>query len=431
VRVVYLQPAERLGGAERQAVLSIKHLPAFGIEVIPVVGPGEPILRALRSAGVTDYFYCPEFPPGFEGPATPLQRFQRRAHHVTAHFLLRDRILEIARQHGAELIYASRPYGWVVGGSVAMHLGVPSVWRAGSRTTTRNQRAWLRIGNFRYKPAALVANCQAVADSIHPLLSCPSYQVPNGVDLERFDPATTLPRYRTMLGLGEAPVLGVVARPAPEKGFDALCAALPQLLQRVPSMRLLVAGDYPWRSQYESAIGRVMNGASRFVGHTDDIESFYRSCDVICLASRELSVEGSSNAVLEAMAMQRAVVATRVGGITEALTDGAEGFLAPPDDPSALAAHLGTLLSSPELRQRMGMAGRATIEARYSARAAVGRLADVLLEVGAKFSAPGTQDHPGPRAPRRPRAPLGSGRTAKEAAEDRARARTPGARHIS
>lgn len=382
MRIVYVQPAERLGGAERQGVLAMRLLPRFGVDVIPIVGPGEAVRTALTRSGV-GHVFCPEFPTGFEEPAPYSERMARHARTVMSHYVLRDRIANVARERGADMIFASRPFGWVVGGAAAKLAGLPSVWRAGSRTTSRQQRAWLRLGNRMLKPVALVSNCRAVADSIHPLLACDSYLVPNGVDLERFDPDATQPSYRQLIESGAGPVLGVVARPAAEKGFDTLVRAMELLVRRCPATRLLIAGDYPGRERYEVELMRVTHGATRFVGHIEAVENFYRSCDVICLASRERSVEGLSNAVLEAMAMERPVVATTVGGIAEAVTHGCEGMLVPPDDPEALADAVARLFESPELRARMGEAGRATVRAKFSAHVVVHQLADLLQEIKA------------------------------------------------
>lgn len=380
MRIVYVQPAERLGGAERQGIVAMRLLPLFGIDVVPVVGPGDAVRRALVQSGI-GHVFCPEFPGEFEEPAPYPERVARHARHMLSHYLLRDRIANIALERGADLVFASRPFGWVAGGAGARMARVPCVWRAGSRTTTRQQRAWLRLGSSLYKPVALVSNCRAVADSIHPLVSCPSYLVPNGVELDRFDPDAATPRFRDALGLGTDPVLGIVARPAREKGFDTLVTALEKLSKRVPELRVLVAGEYPGRGYYEDVFARVTHGRTRFVGHVDDVESFYCSCDVVCLASLERSVEGLSNAVLEAMAMERPVVATLVGGVTEAVTHGQEGWLVPPEDPAAIVERVVSLLQSPELRARMGAAGRSKVKAKFSAHVVVAHLAQLLREI--------------------------------------------------
>ena len=381
MRVVYVQPAEHFGGAERQAVLAMKLLPEFGVEVIPVLGPGDQIQQALQRAGVHDYIFSPEFPAGFEGPAPFPDRVQRVAKFVRSYQHLREQIARIAEQHDADLIFASRPFGWTVGGAAAGRVNRPVVWRAGGRTTTAHQRMWIRIANTLYRPTALVSNCQAVADSIHPLLSCESFLVPNGVDTDRFDPRRVIPWRRTEYGIRNDPVVGVVARPAPEKGFDALLLTMRKLVSRVPGVQLLIAGDYPWRDHYEREFQRTMHGCVRFLGHTEEVERFYAICDVVCLPSRQRSNEGSSNAILEAMAMQRAVVATDVGGVRDLITHGVHGFLASPDDPEGMAHYLEVVLGSASLRLRMGSAGRSTVTERHSARRAAQDLAEVLRSV--------------------------------------------------
>jgi glycosyltransferase involved in cell wall biosynthesis len=377
MRIVYLQQAESLGGAERQALVALKLLPQFGVEVLPIVGPGKLLCRALDEAGI-EYVYSPDLPNGFEGPASPLQRARKVLGYVSSYFKVRDLISGHARAFGADLIYASRPYGWVVGGGAGRVAGIPVVWRTGSRTTSAHQRMWLRIGNARYRPVALIGNCQAVLDSMSPCITCEAHLVPNGVELSRFDPRRAVPSFRDLPGVGDAPVVGMVARPSPDKGFDTVLRALPLLLRRVPQAKLLVAGEYPWRAQYEAAFEKAAPGASRFVGHTEEVRDFYASCDVICLASRQTSTEGSPNALLEAMAMKRPVVATRVAGVGEAVDHGVQGLLVPPGDPDALADSLSTLLESQMLRRRMGEAGRRAIESRFSSRGAISRLVEVL-----------------------------------------------------
>ena len=77
--------------------------------------------------------------------------------------------------------------------------------------------------------------------------------------------------------------------------------------------------------------------------------------------------EGLGTSLLDAMACARPVVATSVGGIPEVVVDGETGFLVPPRDPGALAAAIGRLVSDRGLREKMGAAGRARVEAAFSA----------------------------------------------------------------
>ena len=113
------------------------------------------------------------------------------------------------------------------------------------------------------------------------------------------------------------------------------------------------------------------------------MEEFFASCDAVLLSSRANSIEGLPNAVMEAMAMRRPVVATQVGGLTELVRHGIEGFLVPPDDRSAFAGHLVELLRDAQLRQSMGAAGRARIEDHFS-EAKVMRLLVKVIEDAAR-----------------------------------------------
>ena len=109
------------------------------------------------------------------------------------------------------------------------------------------------------------------------------------------------------------------------------------------------------------------------------------------LTSNAHSIEGSPNALLEAMAMARPVLATRVGGIAEAVTHGAEGFLFRGSDVDGFAGDLIRLLREQTLRARMGAAGRKRILADFHADKVVAHLASVLREVHAGKASAGDE----------------------------------------
>jgi glycosyltransferase involved in cell wall biosynthesis len=91
--------------------------------------------------------------------------------------------------------------------------------------------------------------------------------------------------------------------------------------------------------------------------------------------------EGMSNALLEAMAMTRPLVATAVGGTPEVIADGTSGLLVPADDPTAMAVAIGRLLGDPRLAARLAAAARQTVEEHYGARSMVRRLEAVYAAV--------------------------------------------------
>jgi glycosyltransferase involved in cell wall biosynthesis len=102
---------------------------------------------------------------------------------------------------------------------------------------------------------------------------------------------------------------------------------------------------------------------ARFLGTRSDVPELLALTDVAVLPSLE---EGFPNAILEAMAAAKPVVATQVGGIPEAVVHGETGLLVPPRDPSALAGAIGRLLDDPGLRTAMGLAGKQRIAERFT-----------------------------------------------------------------
>src|SRR6185503_17243927 len=102
--------------------------------------------------------------------------------------------------------------------------------------------------------------------------------------------------------------------------------------------------------------------AVTFLGRRGDVPALLARADLVCHPAR---MEGLPNAVMEAMAAARPLVATSVGGTPELVQDGVHGVLVPPEDPPALADAIVSLLADRERGARMGRAGRERIETRF------------------------------------------------------------------
>lgn len=191
--------------------------------------------------------------------------------------------------------------------------------------------------------------------------------IPNGVDTERFRPATltgAAPSLRARLGLGSAPVIGHVARLAPVKNQPLLVDAFAMVRHRVPAARLVIVGDGSERAAIEAKVAEhALGEAVHLVGEARDIPAILREFDLFALPSK---AEGTSMSVLEAMATGVPVVASAVGGTPDLLDHGQCGVLVPPNDTAALAAAFGDLLETPERRRALARAARARVEERYS-----------------------------------------------------------------
>jgi glycosyltransferase involved in cell wall biosynthesis len=190
--------------------------------------------------------------------------------------------------------------------------------------------------------------------------------VPNAIDLRRFTPGT-ISRTESRLKLAlppDAPVIAGVGRLNPQKNFSLFLDIAAALSPRFPTLRFLLAGEGPEEEMLrEKAAQLGLADRIVFAGYVADTREVYAAADFLLMPSR---FEGLPMTLLEAMAMNLPVVASKLDGIAEVITDGEDGLLAAPADAPAFTERLTRLLESPALASQLGTAARAKIEARFS-----------------------------------------------------------------
>lgn len=173
----------------------------------------------------------------------------------------------------------------------------------------------------------------------------------------------------------ESPVVGNVAALTGHKDHSTLLEAAARVIARVPEVRFLIVGDGELRRSLEGRAKALGLGAHCvFAGFRKDLDVLIPAFTLFCLSSR---MEGLGTSLLDAMAFGRPVVATRAGGIPEAVEDGLTGLLVPARNPLALAEALLRLLSDASQREQMGRAARRRFEERFTAE----RMVDETLAV--------------------------------------------------
>lgn len=195
--------------------------------------------------------------------------------------------------------------------------------------------------------------------------------IPNGVDLSRFVGTDNPAELRRSLGVPEqAPLVGVVSRLHRLKGIEDFLDAAALIVAKHPQAHFLVIGqpspvdnlayleELKARAQ-QLGIGERVN----FTGLRADVPALLAALDVSVMPSLN---EALSNVLLESMAAGAPVVATDVGGTTEALRDGHTGLLIPPSNPTAMAAAIDRLLSDPSLARTFGGRARQAIADKFS-----------------------------------------------------------------
>jgi glycosyltransferase involved in cell wall biosynthesis len=186
----------------------------------------------------------------------------------------------------------------------------------------------------------------------------------NGVAERQPSPVRAAELRRRIRGTAGDVVLGTVGSLTPKKGHVFLLRALVQLLKRGVGCSLAVAGDGPERSSLESIAGHLgVSTRVHFLGEQRNVEDVLAAIDVFVLPSL---VEGMPLALLEAMLAGKPVVATRVGGVPEAVTSDVNGILVEPGSGPALADAIERLARSSSLRDAYGARARETIAGGYT-----------------------------------------------------------------
>jgi glycosyltransferase involved in cell wall biosynthesis len=389
LRVLYIQPSPLFGGAERQLTSISPLLRHYGVDTLPLVGPGHVILDWFSEQGVDGVISSSSFPGEWDklrGPARLTLPFR----YVGAGLHARAEILQLVRQRRIDAIIASLPFAWITGSLAARAAGVPIIWRAGGIGPSPLQKAALSLVAPFIVPDLLLCNARSVLDVFGPLVPAPALVIPNGVDQHVFHPAAgDRARYRPRdaeLVVGSAMRLAPSKRPA---DFVELAA---RLRSAFPKVRFLLAGDGSDRGALESLARRLGADNLRFLGFVSDVRSFYRACDVLVLPS---SSEGSPNFVLESMAMEKPLVLAAIPPLLELVSaENAAWFGL--GDVDQLTRAVARLLSSRSLRDTLGKRARLRASS-YSLSKCAARLADVVREVVASRTAaypPRTADRP-------------------------------------
>jgi len=177
----------------------------------------------------------------------------------------------------------------------------------------------------------------------------------------------------------DSKLLVVVGRFSPEKGVDVFLDAFAELSKEEKNIHAILVGDGQEREKLETqAVALDVNERVHFVGFTKTPGDYVIDADVVVLPSRS---EGIPNAVLEAMALGKPVVATAVGGVPEIIEDGISGLLVPPESPGQLAGAITRLLRDLDLYNRLVINGKKRIQESFSINQRLAKLVTIYQEV--------------------------------------------------
>ena len=349
-RVVHVAGSADWGGGERYLELMARHLDrdAFALEVITPT-PGALCLR-LAALGVPTH-------------VVDLQALVSPRATARLASALRRLAPDLVQSHGARSNFYTRLAAKLAG----VRAVVSTVHNALADYPVSPARLAVYRAMDRFT-LPLTSRVLCVAGALTGDYPGRAVVVRNGIDLDDFDPATAGPAataLRRTLAPNGPPLVGFVGRLTPQKDPLAFVGLIAMLRRARGDVHGVIVGDGPLRAEVERALNaRGLGPSCRMLGARDDVAALLAALDVFVLPSRS---EGLPFALLEAMAMERPVVATAVNGVPEIVEDGVTGLLVERDDGEGLArAVLGTL-SDAERARAMGRAGRRRVQACFSA----------------------------------------------------------------
>lgn len=342
LRVAFIAGSLTQGGAEKQFVYMARALRQRGVDTrVFTLTRGEFYEDALRAEGIE-----PVWVGRLGAPAARLV--------VLGQWFARHRPDIVQSTHFFSNLYAA------ILGRASGALAIGSIRNDAYFDMEANGRwgPWLLKA-----PQMLLANSYAAQRNAQALGLPPdrTHVLSNVIDFVDFDGRQGRgARFRA----SGNPVAIAVCRVVEAKRLDRFVRALARARRDVPALTGIIVGDGPARvSLQELARTLGLDGALTFTGRSDDVPGRLRGADMLVLSSDH---EGFPNVVLEAMAARLPVVATPAGDVPRIVEDERTGYVVPFDDIDAMALRMVRLAASPDLRQRLGDAGRARVEEQYS-----------------------------------------------------------------
>jgi glycosyltransferase involved in cell wall biosynthesis len=364
-RILVLTKTTALGGAERLLMNALPHLDRERFDYrLAAFDDSGPLARAWREAGLP----VARMPAGYGSLPRALIALRRTL-----------------VQEGIDLVHAHLPVPGALARLATRGLPIRLVYTEHNTLDMyRPATRWLNVATYGWQNVAVAVSERVRESAIHHVgrrARGRSEVIANGIDPEQLDRAAAQAPDPAPPALeGEAFRVLVPATLELRKGQDLLVEAVAVLARAglcsgAAPVHVWLAGHGGLRSALEAQTRRLgLAGRIHFLGQRTDVFALMRCADLVALPSR---FEGHPLALLEAMALGKAVLASAVGGVPETVRAGETGLLVPRGDVRGLARALERLRADPELRMRLGAAAAREVRGRYHVRRTVAALENV------------------------------------------------------
>jgi glycosyltransferase involved in cell wall biosynthesis len=356
------------------ALLSEKYTPDIGGLAIST----ERLARLLASAGHHVRLFC----PSLNLSPSETRTFTYEGISVTrfgAHKRVDDTLVDwfelIVEEHHRNPFEVVHAYFLTQAGFVATYAGkyldLPSVVSIRGNDVERAAFDPARFSHLIYalkNASAVTTNASELMKKAKALIDREVVLIPNGIDTELFRPMERNEILAEALGISkEEKVIGFVGELREKKGLTTLLRAYTKI-NEVQSSALLIIGDVRAgedKKQFDELYSSIPNGKINITGYVSnhDLPSYYSVMDVLVHPSLR---DGMPNALLEAMACEKPIVATPVGGVTELVKDCDNGRIVPVNDVNSLTTIILEILSDKSAQKHLGKSARLTVQSKFT-----------------------------------------------------------------
>ncbi len=326
------------------------------------------LLRGLAARGHENLLACPRGCALAEA-AAPVAGVHGLPMHGDVDLLMVLRLRRLIRDTRPDLVHLhSRIGADVMGGIAARLTGVPVIH---TRRVDNPEPRWLVALKYRLHDRVI-----AISEGIGRVLlaeGLPAEKlriVRSAVDWQAYArPCARAAIAARLDAPADALLIGVVAQLIPRKGHAFLLDALPPLLAAYPQLRVIFFGQGPLAATLRERIAASgLSGQVQLTGFREDLAEILPCLDLLV---HPALMEGLGVSLLQAASAGVPIIASRAGGIPEAVRDGENGLLVPPGDVTALRESVGVLLADPERRRALGAGGQALMAREFSIDAMV------------------------------------------------------------
>ncbi|MBI5676087.1 MAG: glycosyltransferase [Nitrospirae bacterium] len=358
INLLHILSSLQIGGAEKQVVTLLKYLDKKKYRVI---------LCCFHADGPLQ--------KEIENEAVEIIILRMRLRYI---FFALYKLIRLMKKEKIQIVHTHLYFDHLWGRIAARIAGVPVIM-----TTEHGRGMWKKRRHLFFEHIAnrFTDMRIAVSEDIRQIriqreLSTPEQviTIPNAINEDDFIVSDYVRSdKRKELGINRDDlVIGTVARFDPDKALDKLLEAAALVVKSIENVKIILVGNGPLRNNLEDHAARLrIADKVVFTGARTDIAELLSIMDVFVISSIR---EGIPVSLLEAMAAERAVVATNVGGNAEVINDESCGLIVEPNDTAALARGIISLLNDKALRERVGLKARLRIKEHFSVKSQVRKI---------------------------------------------------------